>query len=275
MAAPAVPKAPSSSSSASPTPRTWRAAPPRRWAEHPLALRAAGRVGVSWKTRFRFRRHLHLSDGRQVNCALTPCAVASRHGPRRRPGPLGPDRHRLRAGLTRRPRPPGAAKMAGMLSKLDDYPVHQTVLPLATPNTTDRHSYDRYWFNGYDREGDFYFGIAMCRYPNLGILDCGFSIVRGGEQHAFHGSRRMPPGADRPDGRPLRPPDPRADGPHPAGARRQRDRHRRRPHVHAEDGGGGGGAPDAGPRRPRSSSTPPASPSGGTGTGRSPTAART
>ncbi|HEY8060810.1 MAG TPA: hypothetical protein VID94_18735, partial [Acidimicrobiales bacterium] len=79
-----------------------------------------------------------------------------------------------------------------MLSKLDDYPVHQTVLPLAVPDTSDRHSYDRYWFNGYDRDGEFYFGIAMCRYPNLGILDCAFSIVRGGEQHSFHGSRRMP-----------------------------------------------------------------------------------
>ena len=79
-----------------------------------------------------------------------------------------------------------------MLSKLDDYPVHQTALPLAVPNTSDRHSYDRYWFNGYDRDGEFYFGIALCRYPNLGILDCAFSIVRGGEQHSFHGSRRMP-----------------------------------------------------------------------------------
>ena len=79
-----------------------------------------------------------------------------------------------------------------MLSRLDDYPVHQTAQPISIPATTDRHSYDRYWFNGYDREGEFYFGIAMCRYPNLGILDCGFSIVRGGEQHSFHGSRRMP-----------------------------------------------------------------------------------
>ena len=55
-----------------------------------------------------------------------------------------------------------------MLSKLDDYPVHQTVLPLAVPDTSDRHSYDRYWFNGYDRDGEFYFGIARCRYPNPG-----------------------------------------------------------------------------------------------------------
>jgi len=33
-------------------------------------------------------------------------------------------------------------------------------------------------------------GAAL--YPNLGILDCGFSIVRDGEQHAFHASRRAP-----------------------------------------------------------------------------------
>src|SRR4029453_10344453 len=30
----------------------------------------------------------------------------------------------------------------------------------------------------------------MAIYPNRGIVDCGFSIVRGGEQHAFHASRR-------------------------------------------------------------------------------------
>ncbi len=36
-----------------------------------------GRVGVSWETRFRFRRYLHLSDGRQVNCAHTPCALVA------------------------------------------------------------------------------------------------------------------------------------------------------------------------------------------------------
>jgi hypothetical protein len=84
------------------------------------------------------------------------------------------------------------AMLALMLSKLDDYPVHQTCVPVSVPATTDRNSYDRYWFNGYDRDGDFYFGIALCRYPNLGILDGAFSIVRGGEQHAFHCSRRMP-----------------------------------------------------------------------------------
>src|SRR5256885_1432198 len=57
---------------------------------------------------------------------------------------------------------------------------------------SDRNAYARYWFNGYEGDGEFYFGIGMAIYPNLRILDCGFSIVRGGEQHAFHASRRAP-----------------------------------------------------------------------------------
>ncbi len=79
-----------------------------------------------------------------------------------------------------------------MLSKFDDYPIHQTVEPVARVATTDRNSYDRYWFNGYAEDGEFYFGIGLAIYPNLRIMDCGFSIVRNGEQHAFHGSRRAP-----------------------------------------------------------------------------------
>lgn len=79
-----------------------------------------------------------------------------------------------------------------MLSKFDDYPIHQTSEPVAVPVTTDRNAYDRYWFNGYTDDGEFYFGVGAALYPNLGIMDCGFSIVRDGEQHAFHASRRAP-----------------------------------------------------------------------------------
>jgi hypothetical protein len=79
-----------------------------------------------------------------------------------------------------------------MLSRFDDYPVHQTPEPIAQVATSDRNAYDRYWFNGYADDGEFYFGVGMAIYPNLRILDCGFSIVRGGEQHAFHASRRAP-----------------------------------------------------------------------------------
>lgn len=78
-----------------------------------------------------------------------------------------------------------------MLSKFDDYPIHQTAEPIAIPANSDRNVYDRYWFNGYARDGEFYFGIGLGVYPNRGIMDCGFSIVRAGEQHAFHASRRM------------------------------------------------------------------------------------
>ncbi len=79
-----------------------------------------------------------------------------------------------------------------MLSRLDDYPVHQTPEPIAHHSSSDRNAYDRYWFNGYAPDGEFYFGIGAALYPNLGIMDCGFSIVRDGVQHAFHASRRAP-----------------------------------------------------------------------------------
>jgi len=79
-----------------------------------------------------------------------------------------------------------------MLSRFDDYPIHQTPEPIALHARSDRNAYDRYWFNGYKDDGEFYFGIGAARYPNLGIIDCGLSIVRGEEQHAFHGSARAP-----------------------------------------------------------------------------------
>ncbi len=79
-----------------------------------------------------------------------------------------------------------------MLSKFDDYPIHQTSKPIFHTASSDRFTYDRYWYNGHAEDGSFYFGVGMARYPNLGILDCGFSLVIDGQQYAFHGSRRAP-----------------------------------------------------------------------------------
>ncbi len=79
-----------------------------------------------------------------------------------------------------------------MLSSFDDFFVHQTSRPVAVPATTDRHAYDRFWFNGYTDDGGLYLGIGAARYPNLGIQDCGLTVVHDGVQHAFHASRRMP-----------------------------------------------------------------------------------
>jgi hypothetical protein len=79
-----------------------------------------------------------------------------------------------------------------MLSKFDDYPIHQTQDPIAQPGTGDRNFYDRYWFNGFDKDGEFYFGIALAVYPNRRIMDAAFSIVRDGQQHSLHASRIAP-----------------------------------------------------------------------------------
>jgi hypothetical protein len=79
-----------------------------------------------------------------------------------------------------------------MLSKFDDYPIHQTAEPVFHTASSDRFHYDRFWYNGHDRDGGFYFGVGMCRYPNLGILDCSLSLAIDGRQYAFHGSCRAP-----------------------------------------------------------------------------------
>ena len=79
-----------------------------------------------------------------------------------------------------------------MLTKMDDYPIHQTPYPLSRAATTDRHLYHRYWFNGYDADGALYFGACLALYPHLGVMDCAFSLVVDGEQHSFIASRRAP-----------------------------------------------------------------------------------
>lgn len=79
-----------------------------------------------------------------------------------------------------------------MITKFDDYPLHQTSEPIVQTAVSDRFTYDRYWYNGHAKDGSVYFGIAMGRYPNLGIQDCGFSVVVEGRQYAFHASRRAP-----------------------------------------------------------------------------------
>ena len=79
-----------------------------------------------------------------------------------------------------------------MLSSFDEFYIHQTSRPIATPATSDRNAYDRSFFNGYTADGYLYFGISSARYPNLGIQDCALTIAVENEQHSFHGSRRAP-----------------------------------------------------------------------------------
>ncbi|MGZ4145840.1 MAG: hypothetical protein ACXVPP_11860 [Actinomycetota bacterium] len=79
-----------------------------------------------------------------------------------------------------------------MITPWDDYPVHQTAMPIATPASGDPNHYDRYFFNGLDPTGEFYFGVALGIYPNRRVIDAAFSIVREGIQHSVFASGRMP-----------------------------------------------------------------------------------
>lgn len=80
-----------------------------------------------------------------------------------------------------------------MLSKFDEFPIHQTPEPLQFNETGDRNVYERCWFSGFARDGSYFFGLTLGYYPNRGIMDCAFSTyVPGGLQRSVHISGRAP-----------------------------------------------------------------------------------
>ena len=79
-----------------------------------------------------------------------------------------------------------------MITSFDDYCIHQTDMPIAHPAQSDPNHYDRYWFSGMHRKGDYFFEIGLGAYPNRYVMDGHFSVVVDGTQHSFHGSCRCP-----------------------------------------------------------------------------------
>lgn len=77
-----------------------------------------------------------------------------------------------------------------MITKADDYPIHQTAEPIAVAGT-DRNFYDRYFFNGYDADGGLFFAAALGVYPHLNIMDAAFCVRRAGKQTNLRASRVM------------------------------------------------------------------------------------
>src|SRR5438105_2644773 len=57
-----------------------------------------------------------------------------------------------------------------MLTPFDDYPIHQSSEPIAHTVSGDRNHYDRYFFNGYDRDGGCFFAAALGVYPNRQVI---------------------------------------------------------------------------------------------------------
>lgn len=77
-----------------------------------------------------------------------------------------------------------------MLTPFDDFPIHQTSLPLAHAGGGHPDHYDRFWFNGYQE--DLYFAVALGTYPNRDVIDAAFSTVHDGVQRSVFASGRLP-----------------------------------------------------------------------------------
>lgn len=77
-----------------------------------------------------------------------------------------------------------------MLTRGDDYPLHQTPEPMAVSGD-NRNFYDRYFFNGYSQDGSLFFAAALGVYPQLNIMDAAFCVSVGGKQHNLRASKRM------------------------------------------------------------------------------------
>ncbi len=77
-----------------------------------------------------------------------------------------------------------------VLTRGDDYPLHQTPEPVAYAGT-DRNFYDRYFFNGYAPDGSGFFAVAFGIYPHLNVCDAHFSAIRDGVQVNLHTSREL------------------------------------------------------------------------------------
>jgi hypothetical protein len=75
-----------------------------------------------------------------------------------------------------------------MLTSGDDYPIHQLPEPVAYASG-ERNFYDRYFFNGYHRDSSLFFAAALGVYPQLGVMDAAFSVIRDGVQHNLRASR--------------------------------------------------------------------------------------
>jgi hypothetical protein len=74
------------------------------------------------------------------------------------------------------------------LTKADDYPIHQISKPVSEVGS-ERNFYDRYFFNGYSKTNDIYFGAVLCVYPNLNIMDGAFTLAYKGKQYNSRASR--------------------------------------------------------------------------------------
>ena len=62
--------------------------------------------------------------------------------------------------------------------------------------TSDRNFYDRYYFNGFSKNGDYMFIVGLGCYVNLGVMDAFILVMNKGQHRVVRASRALD-GADR------------------------------------------------------------------------------
>ncbi|MCE4266304.1 hypothetical protein [Rhodococcus globerulus] len=75
-----------------------------------------------------------------------------------------------------------------MLSKWDDYPIHQAAFPIAQTVSSDAGRYDRHWMAMHDKDLTTQVGFGLSVHPNRGIVDASISVSRNGRQRSTFAS---------------------------------------------------------------------------------------
>jgi len=75
-----------------------------------------------------------------------------------------------------------------LLSKWDDYPIHQVAQPVAQTVGSDAGRYERYWFAMHDTDLTTQVGFGLSVHPNRGIIDASISVARDGRQDSVFAS---------------------------------------------------------------------------------------
>jgi hypothetical protein len=78
-----------------------------------------------------------------------------------------------------------------MLSKMDDYPLHQISEPIRFTQNSDRNFYDRYYFNLINPEQELFIVFGLGQYPNLATQDAFLLVRYKNEHHVLRASREL------------------------------------------------------------------------------------
>ncbi len=78
-----------------------------------------------------------------------------------------------------------------MLTAGDEYPIHQSPLPIRQVGTSDRNFYDRYYFNCHSCSDELFLVLGMGQYPNLGTQDAFATVRLGAAHHVVRASRLL------------------------------------------------------------------------------------